>query len=739
MFTAKQGCQKNYLIKIFFILSLVLFAKNLFAVVLNNPYPKTDKKANVLYSSFAESPKTLDPARSYSSNEYLFLAQIYEPPLQYHYLKRPYELIPLTATEIPKAKYFSKRGKPLPDNAPSKAVAYTIYTITIKPGIYFQPHPAFAKDLKEKYYYHHIDETFLEKNAIMSLRDFFHTGTRELTAADYIYQIKRLADPQVQSPIFGLMSEHIVGLKKYAKTLQTAYKQQKKAKGDDFYFDLRQFPLSGVKQINRYTYQIKIKGKYPQFLYWLAMPFFSPMPWEVDLFDSQQGMQDLNLTINWYPIGTGPYMLTENNPNRRMVLEKNPYFHSEKYPTEGAPGDKAKGLLQDAGKLLPFINEIVFNLEKESIPRWSKFLQGYYDTSGISSDSFDQAIHVDQQGNADLTPELKNKGIKLYSFVSPSIFYMGFNMLDDVVGGYSARAQKLRQAIAIAVNYEEFISIFFNGRGLIAQGPIPPGIFGYQTGATGIDPYVYTWNNGKAKRKSIAEAKKLLAEAGYPGGIDKKTGEPLVLNYDVPASSGPDDKARFDWYRKQFAKLGIQLNIRATQYNRFQEKMRMGNAQIFSWGWHADYPDPENFLFLLVGANGKVKYHGENAANYSNPEFDRLFEIMKDLPNGPKRQAVINQMLKIVRRDAPWIWGFYPQNFTLSQVWNRVTKPNEIANNTLKYARLNPALRAEKRNEWNQAIFWPILVFLGLLVLSVIPVWVHYWKREHKPPKRIDI
>ncbi len=111
-----------------------------------------------------------------------------------------------------------------------------------------------------------------------------------------------------------------------------------------------------------------------------------------------------------------------------------------------------------------------------------------------------------------------------------------------------------------------------------------------------------------------------------------------MLYFDTTAT-GPDDKSRLDWMHKQFAQLDMQLVIRGTDYNRFQDKMRKGKAQIFQWGWNADYPDPENFLFLLYGPNSKAEHGGENAANYQNPEFDRLFERMKDMDNGPERQA----------------------------------------------------------------------------------------------------
>ena len=699
---------------------------------LNNPHPKKETKSNILYGSFAEQPKTLDPARSYSSNETQFIAQIYEPPLQYHFLKRPYTLIPLTATELPKAHYLDKNFKPLPEPIVPSQIAYTVYRIHIKPHIFYQPHPAFAKDKFGKYLYHNLTAEDLDAMNVYELKDFPKTGTRELTADDYIYQIKRLAHPTAQSPIFGLMSEYIVGLNDFSKQLQKDYQQLVEKNGERDFLDLRKYSITGAKVVDRYTYEITIKGEYPQFLYWLAMPFFSPMPWEAELFYNQPGMEDHNISLDWYPIGTGPYQLEVNNPNRQMMLVRNPNFHGETYPSEGEAGDREQGLLVDADKALPFVDTVIFNLEKESIPRWAKFLQGYYDTSGISSDSFDQAIRVDKQGDPHLTEKLKQHKIHLYTSVANSIFYIGFNMLDDVVGGNSERARLLRQAISIALDYEEFISIFLNGRGIAAQSPIPPGIFGYLDGKAGINPYSYTWQNGQLQRKSLDTAKALLAKAGYPNGYDSKSGKPLVLNYDVPASSGPDDSARFDWLRKQFARLGIELNIRATQYNRFQEKMRTGNAQIFTWGWTADYPDPENFLFLLYGPNGKVKYQGENAANYRNSKFDSLFEQMKTLPNSPKRQKVINQMIEIVRYDAPWIFGFYPKDFILAQVWNRATKPNEMANNTIKYVRLDPILRATLQREWNQPVWWPIILIFVLGLLAIIPMILRYRQKIYR-------
>ncbi|MEO7320474.1 MAG: ABC transporter substrate-binding protein, partial [Nitrosospira sp.] len=547
----------------------------------NNPYPASDAGKNILYSAFAERPKHLDPVQSYSSNEILLTAQVYEPPLQYHYLKRPYTLIPSAAAKVPVAQYFDKKEMRLHEGTDAVQIAYTIYEISIKPGIRYQPHAAFARNEQGDLLYH--DLTPKDLSDIYKLSDFRHTGFRELTADDYVFQIKRLAHPKLHSPIFGLMADYIVGLKEYSMTLQTAVVAQFKGQGGDAYLDLNSYPLEGVETVDRYTYRIKIKGKYPQFMYWLAMPFFAPIPWEAERFYSQKGLAEKNITLDWYPVGTGPYMLTENDPNRAMILEKNPNFHGETYPSEGMPEDLKAGLLVDAGKPMPFIDKVISTRDKESIPRWNKFLQGYYDASGIGSDSFDQAVQLTGQGEATVTEAMKEQGIRLETAVATSTNYMGFNMLDPVVGGISKRereaARKLRQAISIAVDYEEYISIFANGRGVPAHGPIPPGIAGHRDGEEGINPLVYDWVNGRAQRKPIKAAQALLAEAGYPNGMDAKTGAPLVLYFDVTAR-GVDDKSSLDWMRKQFQKLNIQLVVRSTDYNRFQDKIRKGNAQI---------------------------------------------------------------------------------------------------------------------------------------------------------------
>jgi len=688
--------------------------------VWNDPYPLGDAGENALYTEFTQRPKHLDPAQSYSEDEAVFNSQIYEPPFQYHYLKRPYELIPATAAALPKPRYLDQAGHELPASADAKDIALSVYDIHLQPGIRFQPHPAFVEANRRL-----SRAEIVRQNAVT---DFKATASRELEAADYVYEIKRLAHPRVNSPVYGQLSEYIVGLKEFSGRLQGELKKLDAARGREAWLDLRAYDIEGVKVIDKTTYQITIKGKYPQLLYWMAMPFFAPVPWEADEFYAQPGMLEKNFSLDWWPVGTGPYMMTENNPNARMELARNPNFRGENYPAEGEPGDGKAGLLADAGKRMPFIDRIVFTREKEQIPYWNKFLQGYYDKSGIDSDNFDQAVNFGGSGDAMLTPEMEARGIQLRSSLATSTVYLAFNWLDPVVGNVGGeKARKLRQALSIAMDFDEQISIFRNGRGVPAQGPVPPGIFGYREGKEGVNPVVYDWVDGQPRRKPVEVARRLLAEAGYPNGRDARTGAPLVLYLDA-VSGGASSKPLLDWYRKQFAKINVQLEIRGSDYNRFQDKVRKGATQMFTWGWNADYPDPENFLFLLYGPNATAKNDGENKANYSNPEYDRLFERMSNMDNGPERQAVIDRMVAIIRADAPWMWGLHPKDYALVHEWVKNSKPNQMARNNLKYQRIETDLRARKRLEWNRPVVWPF----GLLLLgAAFAIWlgVRAWRR----------
>ena len=715
--------------------------------VTNSPHSGGAESTNTLFTAFtSRSPKYLDPTSSYSNDETPYTYQVYEPLYSYHYLKRPYELRPRAAERVVLPRYYDADGRPLPADAPGGSIAESVYDVPIRKGILFAPHPAFARDAAGNHVYHAMSrEDVAGKHRIA---DFPATGTRELTAHDYVYAIRRLATPRIKSPSFSLMSEYIVGLKEYGERIAEVDKALRKdllpTDRDLPMLDFRQHAFAGVEALDDHTLRIRIKGKYPQFKYWLAMTFFSPIPWEAEKFYAQPGMAEKNLTLNYWPVGTGPYMLTEFLENRRHVLERNPNFRGEAYPCEGEPQDQADGMLADCGKPTPFVDRVVFDIEKEAIPLKTKFFQGYYDAPQIERLDVGTGFIVEMADSADKEAEYKAKGIRLPTTIEANTWYLGFNMLDPVVGdGATAeqaeRNRKLRQAISIAIDWEEHVAIFEKGQGVAAHGPLPPGLFGYrEDGPAAFNPVVYRKVDGRLERRSIEEARKLLAEAGYPNGRDEKSGRPLVLNFDYLSALTPAARSLMDWYQKQFAKIGIQLEIRATDYNRFQDKVQKGSHQIYFWGWLADYPDAENFLFLLYGPNAKslTNGNGENASNYRSKEFDRRFEQMKFEEDGPTKAKLIDEMIGIVQADAPWTWGYFPTSAAAFHQWVHNGKPTQIIRNHIQYLRVDPQLRAQKIAEWNRPIWWPVALIALALAAAVVPALRAYRRRERENAAR---
>lgn len=689
----------------------------------NSPYARGLEDENVMYTAFTQrSPKFLDPASSYSTDETPFTYSIYEPLYSYDYLARPYQLVPAAAASIEPPVYLDDAGRPLPDDTPGEDVAISVYDIHLKRGITFQPHPAFARQSSgEGYRYWPIDPGELEGK--FGIDEFDHTGTRELLAHDYVYAFRRLASPRVVSPIYGVMAEHVVGMREYGERLRRQDQElaTKPGGGTDGWLDLRQESFDGVQALDTHTLRIKVKGKYPQFKYWLAMTFTAPIPWEADRFYHQPGMAEHNLSLNTWPVGTGPYMLEQSIPNRRHVLARNPNYRGKPYPCAGESDDAAAGLLADCGKPTPFIDRIVFSLEKESVPLMGKFLQGYYDIPQVDRGDIGVAMRVAAGDSAEKASLYQDHGIQLRSSTEAQVYYLGFNWRDPVVGKGDTPEQqeknrKLRQALSIAFNWEQFVSIFQNDQAQVAHGPVPPGILGYEALPQGLNDQVYVLENGRAVRRSLDDARQLLAEAGYPDGRDATTGKPLILHFD--SAGGMGSSASLDWMRRQLAAINISLEVRATDYNRFQDKMRSGSAQMFMWGWVADYPDAENFLFLLYGPNAKVAKGGENASNYQNPEFDRRFEQMRFLDDGPRKEALVREMVAIVQHDAAWMFGYFPKSGGAYQAWVGNAKPTQMVRNTLQFYRLDPQIRAQKIKEWNPPYWWPLWVLAGLLLVG---------------------
>lgn len=709
------------------VLTLALAACN------NNPWPAGSAGDNTLFTSFTErSPRYLDPVASYTAPEGVFAYQIYEPLYGYHYLKRPYQLIPRAASAVVEPKLFDAQGRELPDTAPDSAVAEVVYDIPIRPGMRYAPHPALARDAQGQPRF--LGLTRAEIAAKRTPFDFAESGTREVTAHDFEYAFKRHATTRIEAPILSVWAEHIVGLRAYADRIKqedaTLLHGLPRSSRDKPFLDFRRWPLPGVQAVNDHLLRIKLKGRYPQFSYWLATTFAAPVPWEVDAFYAQPGMQDAGFSWNRWPVGAGPFQMAVYEQDRRHVLTRNPHYRGEPYPCEGAPGDAEAGLLADCGKPTPFVDRIEFMAIKERLPTKELFKQGYLDTPDLDRAEWGIEFLADRQDEGATDRLYRERGYRFPAGTDISNWFIGFNMLDPVVGQGStpeqaAKNRKLRQALSIAIDWEEGYGRIFNNKGgVAAHGPVPPGVFGAREGQSGWhNPVTHRVVNGQLQRRPIEDAKALMVEAGYPDGRDAVTGKPLVINYDFNKIVTPEAKAENDWLAKQFAKLGVQLEVRATDYNQFQEKLVKGKHQMFFWGWFGDYPDAENFLFLLYGPNAKSVHQGENTVNYQNAAYDERFQRLIRLPDGPEKQRLMDEMLTILRTDAPWSFGYFPYVGYAYQSWVHNGKPSIMIRDMARYYRLDPAERVAKLAQWNAPVLWPLaLIALGLLA-AVLWAW----------------
>lgn len=718
----------------------------------NNPWPSDAAATNTLFSGVIEnSPRHLDPTASYWNNDTPFTYQIYEPLYGYHYLKRPYQLVPKTAAAVVQPHYVDSKGQPLPDDAPAHLVAESIYEVPIKPGIKYQPHPALATDEHGHYRYHAMKPGELGERRTPF--DFEFQGTREVVAEDFVYALKRQATTRITAPIFSTFAEVVVGLREYGELIKREDAKLRQgldaASQDKPFLDFRLWPLAGASAPEKHLLRLRIKGKYPQWNYWMQMTFMAPVPWEADAFYAQPGMAERNLTLDTWPVGTGPYMMAEQVKDRRHVMVRNPNYRGEPYPCEGMPGDKETGLLDDCGKTMPFIDRMVFTIEREALPRQGKFRQGFYDVEVFERVDTGMEYLVGMQDSEEVRQEYLDKGFRLNRGSDVNSYFIAFNMLDPVVGDGPAgpkapaaqreRTRKLRQAISIAIDWEEYSKVFPKKAGQTAMSPLPPGIFGSREGTLeGVNPITHRVVDGQVVRRPIEDAKKLMIEAGYPNGRDATTGKPLVLNYDVYYPPTPERKPEIDWVVRQFAKLDIQIEVRATDNNQFQDKVRKGQYQVFWLGWNADYPDAENFMFLLTTAAGKTKYDGENTSNYSNPDYDRMFERMKSLPDGAQRQALIDEMVAILRRDAPWTMGFYPWASASAQQWVHNFRPAILIRDPGRYLRLDVPQRLAAMAQWNHPVWWP-LAGLAAAALALVAVARRQLRRRERTNARGEV
>jgi ABC-type transport system substrate-binding protein len=684
----------------------------------SDPYPGKI----VRWDSYESEVKSVDPATCGDTTSAAVQGNIYESLYCYHYLKRPVEVIPKLAVDMPTV---SEDG--------------LTYTMRIKPGIKYHRNPCFGREADGRY------------------------RTRTVRADDFVLAYKRCADYHINTGLaWAFLSERVVGIDEFRERTQgipakeveriariDAWRNSRSAtappaevladligivkwsaslhppaeiskafekigawckapqggsspeiadafakidawrpsmrgykKGDFSRYDM---PLEGVKSLDELTLQIRLTARFPQLIYVLAIGFDAPIPreavdyWLATKDDGQGGRvpvppEDVRTEFTEAPevVGTGPYILQTRERKSKIVMVRNPDFRLDLYPSEGEPGDANAGLLDDANKPVPFIDVIHWDYVAQEYAAWMRFLSKQTDVGGIPRETFQFVISPTR----DLSEEWKKKHIELSVYTRPVIRWIIFNMEDPVVG----KSKSLRQALCLSFDVENFIKVLHNGRGIRAVNVLPQSFKGHQEAG----PSPYGRLDMEEARKKIEEAKKELAAAG-----SLVNGQIPELKLDI-GDRGAEAMREGDFIRQQFQKLGIRLKVNYNDWPTQQEKLNNKQSQLAEIGWDSDYPDAENFLQLYYGPNIDKQ---TNNSNYSNPEFDKLYEQVRVMSDTPQRTELYAKMVRMLSEDCPVLLLSEPVSFLLYYDWVKNTKPNPAGYGYTKYHRIDEAQR----------------------------------------------
>jgi ABC-type transport system substrate-binding protein len=430
---------------------------------------------------------------------------------------------------------------------------------------------------------------------------------REMKADDVIYSLKRFADGNVNRLTYILIQGLIEGMDEF-RALSTK-------EGKNFSYDKN--AIVGVKKKDDYSFTITFIQDSPLNFHPLAFNGLAIVP--------REAVEKYGDDFDKNPVGTGPFVMKTYSRRGTTILTRNPSYHGT-YPTEGMPDDKAAGLLEAAGKKLPFVDEIHLPLIEELQPQMLKFKKGQVAYVAINRDDFEQMVDRKDQTFA-LKPDYAKEFDLFYANGLQNAF-IRFGLRDPVLG-----KKAVRQALVLALNSQGYIDLMFNGRGRAPDSLIPYDIPGSarETGSTWYKP-------------DLEAAKKKLAEAGYPEGKGLPT---FVIEY---RSTNKEQRQRFEYIRNEWAKIGVKVEANFQSFSNFLKKTDEGNYQMADAGWNADYPDAENFYALFYGKNVAP---GPNTGHFVNARYDELYLQSRHMKDGPERWKLFAEMDAILKDEAP--------------------------------------------------------------------------------------
>ena len=545
----------------------------------------------VLRYAFPIAETGFDPAQLTDLYSRIITAHIFDGLYTYDHLARPFKIVP-NVTE----------------GMPESSEDFRTWTIRIRPGIYFQDDPA------------------------------FEGKRRELVAQDFVYTIKRFADPRWKAPAWASIAElKIVGL----QALRDAALKNK----TPFDYDRE---IEGLRALDRYTLQFRLEEGRPRFIQTFAGG---------DLYGAvaREVVEKYGDQIVAHPVGTGPFRLKNWRRSSKIVLERNPGYREHVYDAQ-PNADDAEGqamLAKFKGRRLPMIDQVEISIIEEQQPRWLAFQNRQQDMlERLPNEFVNLAIP-----NGRMAPNLAKAGIKMERMLNSDVTITLYNMDSPVVGGTTPEKIALRRALNLAVNVEQEIRLERRGQAIPAHSPIMPNTVGY-------DP-AFRSENGLY---SPARAKALLDLAGYKdvdgdGWREQPDGKPLVIE----VATQPDQASRRldELMRKDYAAVGVRIEFKPAKWPENLKSARAGKLMVWRVGSSAAAPDGQPALDRMAS----VHVGGQNLARFRNAQFDAIYNRMRVLPDGPERLELFTEAKRIAVAYAPYKSSVHRILTDLMQPW----------------------------------------------------------------------
>ncbi len=532
--------------------------------------------AKTLRVVFPVAETGFDPVRISDVYSATVNTHIFDSLYAFDYLARPVKLKPRVAAGMPE-----------------HSADHRVWTLRIRPGIFFADDPAFKGQ------------------------------RRELTAQDQVYALERFADPANTSPNWPSVAEwRIVGL---AALRERALKDKK-----PFDYDA---PVEGLRTLDRHTLQITLERPLPRFAenFTLAQNLGALVAREVVEFYGDKIME--------HPVGTGPFRLASWRRSSRIVLERNPHFRDERWDAEPAPDD-AEGqaiLRRMKGRRIPCVDRVEVSIVEEAQPRWLSFVNGQCDVLPVPQEFGPTAMP-----GGKLAPNLVKRGVQAWRLMTATTQLSFFNMEHPVVGGNAPHQVALRRAVFLSMDLPREIDLVFRGMGIPAQSQIPPYCSGY-------DPAFKSENSDH----DLARARALLDLYGWvdrdgDGWREAPDGQPLVIE----CATQPDQlsRQRDELLKKGLDAIGVRVAFKPAKWPENLKAARAGKLMFWRVGSTSTLTDGQSAMSRLYGPDAGQA----NIARFRLAAFDQVYEQLTTLPDGPEREALFLQAKRLATAYAPY-------------------------------------------------------------------------------------